>query len=102
MTSTPAVAELDLDLWTEEAILDPHPLWRQLRDAGPVVRIPSYDLWALPRFLEVKEALANWEVFSSAEGVTLNETMNEAQRGILLCSDPPEHDHLREIIRRPL
>lgn len=94
--------ESDLDLWTEEALLDPHPLWRELRDLGAGVWLARYDMWAFPRYREVREALDDWEVFSSAQGACLNETLNELMRGTTLASDPPEHDHLRGVLRKPL
>jgi cytochrome P450 len=94
--------ESDIDLWTDEALLDPYPLWRELRDTGPVVRLSKFGVWAMPRYKDVREALVNWEVFSSAEGVCLNEQMNEMLRGILLHTDPPEHGVLRRVLRRPL
>jgi cytochrome P450 len=92
----------DLDLWTDEALLDPHPLWKQLRDLGSVVRLTSYDLWALPRYPEVRAALEDWETFTSAKGVTLNQKMNETLKGITLNTDPPEHTQLRGVLRKPL
>ena len=51
---------------------------------------------------EVRAALENWQVFSSAGGVTMNDEMNSKLRGGLLCSDPPTHDVLRKVIERPL
>lgn len=92
----------DVDLWTDEALLDPYPLWRELRDAGPLVRLSRYGLWALPRYAEVRDALKHWETFTSAQGVTLNDRMNQTLRGITLHTDPPEHDVLRNVLRRPL
>ena len=59
-------------------------------------------MFVLARFDDVRDALANWQVFSSAHGVTLNDQMNTALRDGLLCSDPPRHDVLRKIIERPL
>ncbi|MBV9567145.1 MAG: cytochrome P450 [Hyphomicrobiales bacterium] len=59
-------------------------------------------MFVLPRYAEVRHALENWQVFSSAGGVTMNDEMNEKLRGGLLCSDPPTHDVLRKVIERPL
>jgi cytochrome P450 len=59
-------------------------------------------MFVLPRYAEVRDALENWQVFSSAGGVTMNDEMNEKLRGGLLCSDPPTHDVLRKVIERPL
>jgi cytochrome P450 len=84
--------ESDIDLWTDEALLDPYALWRELRDLGAAVWLTKYRMWAFPRYREVREALDNWEVFSSAQGACLNETLNEITRGTTLASDPPEHE----------
>jgi cytochrome P450 len=91
-----------LELFTTEALLDPFPIYRELRDLGPVVWLEAYNMFVLPRYAEVRHALENWQVFSSAGGVTMNDEMNEKLRGGLLCSDPPTHDVLRKVIERPL
>ncbi|MGY8631958.1 cytochrome P450 [Bradyrhizobium sp. 14AA] len=83
-------------------MLDPFPLYRTLRDLGPVVWLEAYGMFVLPRYAGVRAALENCQVFSSAGGVTMNDEMNEKLRGGLLCSDPPTHDVLRRVIERPL
>jgi cytochrome P450 len=94
--------ELDIALWSDEALLDPYPLWRELREAGPAVWLSRSELWALPRYAEVRDALGDWRTYTSSQGVTLNDKMNETLRGITLHTDPPEHDVLRNVLRRPL
>jgi cytochrome P450 len=59
-------------------------------------------MFALSRYADVRDALLRWHPFSSASGVMMNDPINEALRGIMLCSDPPEHDVLRGVARRPL
>jgi cytochrome P450 len=92
----------DVDLWADDVLLDPYPLWRELRDMGGAVWLERHGVYVLARYDDVKQACANWQVFSSAYGVAINEKMNEALAGGTLCSDPPTHDVLRSIIRRPL
>jgi hypothetical protein len=36
----------DHDPYTDEALLDPWPGYRQLRDAGPAVWLPMYEMFA--------------------------------------------------------
>lgn len=60
----------DVDLYTEQARIDPYPIYSQLRSLGPVVYLSRYDLYALPRYDEVRAALMDWETFSSARGVS--------------------------------
>jgi cytochrome P450 len=92
----------DLELYTDAALTDPYPIYKELRDLGPAVFLNRYGLYVLPRYDGVRAALGNWQVFSSAHGVSMNDTMNEALRDGLLCSDPPRHNVLRKIIEKPL
>jgi cytochrome P450 len=91
-----------IELWAPDALADPYPLYRELRDAGPVVWLQQYDLFVLARYADVRAALENWPVFSSAQGVMMNQKMNDLLRGIVLCTDPPEHTALRGVLKRPL
>ncbi len=97
-----SIPQSELDLWSDEAILDPYPLYRELRDAGPAVWLARHGMFALSRYVGVRDALQQWHPFSSAHGVMMNDDINEALRGIMLCSDPPEHDVLRGVARRPM
>ncbi|GAB3922079.1 cytochrome P450 [Kribbella albertanoniae] len=99
MTAIPATA---LDLFTDDVLLDPYPAYRVLRDLGPIVRLEALDMYAFPRYDQVRSALADWQTFSSAKGVMLNDEVNTALEGITLCSDPPLHTQLRTVLMRPL
>lgn len=92
----------DVDLYSTANLLDPFPVYRDLRAAGGAVWLDAHGMFILPRYDDVKAALSDWETFSSAGGVTMNDEMNEKLRGGLLCSDPPHHDVLRKIIERPV
>jgi cytochrome P450 len=92
----------NIDLYAEASLLEPYRPYRELRDLGPVVYFPQYDLYALTRYDDVRSALRNPKVFSSAQGVMMNERMNQQLRGIVLCSDDPEHAALRKVIQKPI
>lgn len=92
----------DLDLHADSALLNPYPLYRELRETGSVVWMRKYGMFALSRYTDVRNALSNWEVFSSARGVMFNEATNERVRGIPLVSDPPEHERLRHVLKKSL
>lgn len=94
--------EYDVDLYCDEALDDPYPHYEALRELGPAVWLPRNNLWAISRHAEVREALFNHAVFSSAQGVAANERTNAVSRGNLLASDPPEHDLLRRVVGAPL
>ena len=102
MMATTGRPESDLDLFADAALFDPYPNYRQLRDLGPAVWLRPLGMFALPRFAGVREALRNWEVFSSARGAAMNEATNQGISGNTLGSDPPLHDQLRSVLVRPL
>jgi len=96
---TQTIPSTDLDLFADDVIADPHPTYRELRDAGAAVWMSRYNCWVLPRYAEVFAALRDHEGFSSGSGVALNDVMNQATKGgSVLCTDPPVHDHLRRIL----
>lgn len=92
----------DVDLFSDEVLFDPYPHYDALREMGPVAWLSRFGLYILPRYDVVRDALARPDVFSSAQGVMMNERMNEILRGIVLCSDDPEHDKMRKILIAPL
>jgi cytochrome P450 len=102
MIDNTQLAESEIDLWSDNSLLDPFDNYRALRDTAPVVVLKKYGVLALPRFDDVRNALRNWQVFSSSYGVGMNEENNRVNRGSLLTSDGPEHVALRKIIGRPL
>ena len=55
----------DHDPYTDEALLNPWPGYKQLRDAGPAVWLPKYEMFALTRYDSVRRALQDWESFRS-------------------------------------
>lgn len=93
---------LDIDPYSFAALTDPYPNYRRVRDAAPVVYLPKYNVYALGRFSDVKNALNDWQAFSSARGVAMNDVMNAAIAGGTLGSDDPLHASLRRIVGRPL
>lgn len=100
LNSTPPVS--DLELYSDEALRNPYEIYRELRALGPIVYLSAYDMYVIPRYHALREASMNWEVFSSARGVMMNDTINKVAEGILLCSDPPEHRVMRQVLERPL
>jgi len=100
--ATTAPPSSDVDLWDDQALKDPYPLYARLRDLGPVVHLTAQDVFAIPRYLALREALADWHSFSSAQGVTMNDHVNTSFTGIVLATDPPEHDVMRKVLAAPL
>ena len=92
----------DGDLYGDEVIRDPYPVYAHLRDLGPVVWLSQLQVYALPRYDEVASVLRQPKRFISSRGVSLNERTNRLLVGSTLNSDPPEHDATRAITSEPL
>lgn len=97
-----SIPRFETDLFAPEIMAEPFAAYRQLRDLGPVCEMPKYGIFAMGRHADVKAALGNWEAFSSADGVALNETCNHYMTGTAIGSDPPQHTHYRSLLARPL
>lgn len=84
----------DVDLFADEVLVDPYPVYARLRDLGAVVHLPATDVYALTRYDVIRDALADWKTFSSTS-IGFNPMVNEALTGTSLASDPPVHTPLR-------
>lgn len=91
----------DIDLFADEVVLDPYPVYAELREQGSVVHLRKNDVHVLTRYDAIRGALADWESFSSAS-IAFNPTANEALTGTSLASDPPAHTQLRATLTENL
>ncbi|ALL79662.1 hypothetical protein AD006_31285 (plasmid) [Pseudonocardia sp. EC080610-09] len=92
----------DLDVYADAVLLDPWPTYRELRDAGPVVFLDRYNMYAATRYDAVSHILRTPEIFPSFDGVMMNDEMNQVLRGNTLCSDGAAHRVSRSVIAEPL
>jgi cytochrome P450 len=92
----------NIDPYSDEALIQPWPLYEELQSLGSAVWLAKYNMFALTRYDSVSRALKEDAYFSSASGVMMNDKMNQVLRGNTLCSDGEEHQRLRRIIARPL
>jgi len=88
----------DANIYNTDAILDPYPHYRRLRQLGPVVWLPRHRVYALPRYTECKATLRDDATFRSTGGVALNPLSNRLSRGTTLASDGAEHDERRKLV----
>ena len=101
----PTVPVLAEDPFGDEVLADPGPFHELLREAGPLVRLEEYDVWAMGRYAQVHAALTDWQRFQSAAGVGLsNFTKEKPWRppSLLLEADPPRHDAPRHVLANVL
>lgn len=111
MQSTPEttreinVPRLDLDPFSDEFLTNPYPFHEQMREAGPVVWLEKYGIWAVSRHKECHGVLTDWASFVSSAGVGLANFRTEKPfrpPSLLLEADPPEHTRARTILARAL
>ncbi|MFC5211694.1 cytochrome P450 [Pseudonocardia sulfidoxydans] len=98
---TRSVPTLDVDPFDATSLADPDPMHAVLRDAGPLVYLPRYDVYAMARYAQVHAALVDWQRFRSGAGVgLLNFRFDEPWRkpSVLLETDPPWHDAPRRVL----
>lgn len=93
---------LDIDFYSDEVILDPYPVYAQMRELGPVVYLPQHDMYALSRYDEASAVLRQPLRFVSSRGVSPIQKVNDILVGSTLNSDPPEHDKTRAVTSEPL
>lgn len=93
----------DIDLFAPDALRDPFPLYKIIRDLGPVVRLSRIDILAISRFYDVQAALRAANILVSGEGIGFNSIANRQtpERGVL-TSDGERHQKLRSVLARPL
>ncbi|MGW0940761.1 cytochrome P450, partial [Streptomyces sp. NPDC002666] len=91
----------DIDLFADEVVLDPYPVYAELRDLGSVVHLRKNDVHVLTRYEAIRGALADWQSFSS-DSIGFNPMVNEALSGTSLASDPPVHTQLRATLTENL
>jgi 4-methoxybenzoate monooxygenase (O-demethylating) len=93
----------DTDPFSHEVLENPLPLHAELRDAGPVVHLTRYDVYAFARYEQVHAALVDWQDFQSAAGVGLSNFRYEKPwrpPSLLLEADPPRHDAPRRVLSK--
>ena len=95
----------EVDPFCREFFENPFPAYEKLREAGPVVRLLRYDVWAVARYAEVHRVLNDWQTFCSSRGVGLTDFAKEKPwrpKSLLLETDPLLHDKTRRVLNRVL
>ena len=75
MASTPSVSEVDP--FCRAFFENPFPAHEELREAGPVVRLSRYDVWAAARYDQVHAVLNDWQTFCSSRGAGISDFARE-------------------------
>ena len=99
----------DLDIVDPDSYLNgfPHGTFKRLRDEDPISWWPEHDggkgFWAVTRYEDLLYVSQHVELFSSAQGVTLEEIEGDDfdLRRNMLEYDPPEHTRYRRLVSKP-
>jgi cytochrome P450 len=110
-TPTSGPSAPGVDLAAPAVLRDPFPTYRALRELGPVVWLPEHRAWFVSTYDEVNAAFRDtttltsdrltpiWGRLDPGRRALLDQTF-ELLRGWMVFHDPPDHDRLREPLRR--
>src|SRR5215472_18784362 len=96
MPAIDSAVDTGFDWFSPEVIRDPQKYDGMIREAGPVVYSPQYDVWATGRHAQIEVMMRDWKAFSSTEP-PFEEI---GQPMILLSDDPPDHQRVRTVIAK--
>ncbi len=81
----------------EQAPEDVYAEWAELRAERPVSRNEN-DIWRVARYADVREILKDHRSYSSEVAQRFGD--DDGSAPLMLFSDPPEHDRLRNLVNR--
>lgn len=97
-----ALPASNIDLFGDAVLADPGLAYRALRDMGAGVWLERTKVCFIGRYADVRRALNDWQVFSSAQGIGFNPVINAAWDEALICQDPPVHTARRKLMMEAL
>jgi cytochrome P450 len=95
----------DLDPFVTEFLTNPYPHYEAMREAGPVVLLSRYDVWAVARYDENVAVLTDPQRYCSSAGVGLSDFRKEKpwrRPSIILEADPPLHTRTHKALMHVL
>ncbi len=107
MTTTPPthLPVMEIDPFSPEFLADPYPDHERLREAGAVVWLSKYEIYATARHEQVRAVLNDHDTYISSAGVGLANFNKETPfrpKSLILEADPPAHTKARAILARIL
>src|ERR1700683_3456217 len=94
-----------VDPFDDAFLGDPYPFHERLREAGAVVWLERYGIWASARHAEVHAALTDAQTASAVAGSGIDDCGRAKQWGrpsVILEADPPLHTRTRTVLNRAL
>ena len=98
-------ASSSVNPFLRENLLDPFPLYKQLREAAPIVWLEQVGTWAVFSDARCREVITDWQRFGSAGGGGIANYYREKpwrEPSVVFEVDPPDHTRTRRILSRVL
>jgi cytochrome P450 len=81
--------------------VDPHSIWRRLRDEAPLYYNEDLDFYAVSRFADVDAFSRDPKTFCSSHGTVLEMISPEpTDMEIMIFMDPPDHTRYRRLVSK--
>jgi cytochrome P450 len=89
------------DPLNEKYKVDPHVIWKRLRDEAPLYYNEDLDFYAVSRFADVDGFSRDPKTFVSSHGTVLEMiTADKVDMEIMIFMDPPEHTRYRRLVSK--
>jgi cytochrome P450 len=105
----PVVHEREFDPLALDQLADPYPWLIAAQREQPVFHLPAHNVWVVTRYQDAAAALMDTDRFSSKavfprdnfpSSVESYFRTGDPREGLLVATDPPEHNRLRRIAQR--
>ena len=102
MTTTATSSDLVFDTYDHSTMVDPHALFRRMREEAPLYYNEEHGFYAVSRFDDIEKVLLTRDVFISRKGVTLSLLKSdwEIPPGTLIFDEEPMHGIHRKLLSR--
>lgn len=101
--TTAQIPTLDQDMFLDEQLLDPYPVYARLRAAGPAVRLTSHNgAWAVAGYQHVRQILRDHKSFTSAPNAGVEPYREDMSQTGASGADGPEHERMRDLAAEQL
>jgi cytochrome P450 len=85
----------------EKYKVDPHPVWKRLRDEAPLYYNEQWDFYAVSRFADVDAFSRDPKTFVSSHGTVMEMIgPDPTEMEIMIFMDPPEHTRYRRLVSK--
>lgn len=97
-----SASSLSWDPYDPALVADPYPTFARLREEAPLYYNEEHDFYAVSRYEDVMNGLADRDTFISGKGgiVELIKSNIPPPKGVFIFEDPPQHTMHRNLLTR--